>query len=111
MGAIHSGRSGGIGFDALAAQGAKPLGHFALDGYRIEKGFRHWGHDLGPEVTPLEAGLGFAVAWETELLGKTALQAQRQTGITRRLVLFELPQQALILHDEPIWEAGRVVGL
>jgi glycine cleavage system aminomethyltransferase T/glycine/D-amino acid oxidase-like deaminating enzyme len=42
--------------------GLAHCGHFALDGCRLEKGYRHWGHDIGPKETPLEAGLGFAVA-------------------------------------------------
>lgn len=97
-------------FDALYANGAQPMGHFALDGCRIEKGFKHWGHDLGPDISPLEAGLGFAVAWDTEFLGKEALVRQKAEGIRRRAVIFELPGRPLILHDELILEAGRVVG-
>ncbi len=101
---------GGPVFDALYARGARPLGHFALDGCRIEKGFKHWGHDLGPDISPLEAGLGFAVAWDTAFLGKEALERQRAEGPCRRAVIFELPGKPLILHDELILEAGRVVG-
>ena len=103
--------TGGLVFDALHNAGARPLGHYALDGCRIEKGFKHWGHDLGPEVTPLEAGLGFAIDWTKDFLGKTALEAQRDRGPTRRMMLMQLTGAPLILHDEPIWEAGRVVGL
>ncbi|MRX49378.1 FAD-dependent oxidoreductase [Paracoccus sp. S-4012] len=98
-------------FDAFRAAGAQPLGHYALDGCRIEKGFRHWGHDLGPEVTPLEAGLGFTIDWDKDFLGRGALRAQREAGLARRMVLFDLPSRPLILHDEPIREGGRVVGL
>ena len=46
------------------AFGLAHCGHFALDSCRHEKGYRHWGHDIGPHDTPLEAGLGFAVAWD-----------------------------------------------
>lgn len=102
---------GGPVFDALYAAGARPLGHYALDGCRIEKGYRHWGHDLGPEVTPLEAGLGFTLDWGKAFLGKAALAAQRAAGLTRRLHLFEIEGRPLVLHDEPIREAGAVVGL
>ncbi len=98
-------------FDALHGAGARPLGHYALDGCRIEKGFRHWGHDLGPEITPLEAGLGFTVDWGKDFLGKPALERQKATGLTRRLHLMEIEGQPLVLHDEPIRECGRVVGL
>ena len=98
-------------FDALRAAGAAPLGHFAVDACRIEKGFRHWGHDLGPDISPLEAGLGFCVCWDKSFLGKEALGRQRAQGVMRRLVLVEVSGSPLILHDEPIWEEGRVVGL
>lgn len=98
-------------FDALYGAGAKPLGHYALDGCRIEKGFRHWGHDLGPEITPLEAGLGFTVDWRKDFLGRPALERQGADGLTRRLHLMEIEGRPLVLHDEPIREGGRVVGL
>ncbi|MCA0272135.1 MAG: FAD-dependent oxidoreductase [Proteobacteria bacterium] len=103
--------TGGAVFDALYTKGARPLGHYALDGCRIEKGFRHWGHDLGPEITPLEAGLGFTIDWGKDFLGKAALDRQKADGLTRRLVLFDVEGEPLILHDEPIWESGAVVGL
>jgi 4-methylaminobutanoate oxidase (formaldehyde-forming) len=102
---------GSVVFDALHAKGASPLGHHALEGCRIEKGFRHWGHDLGPEITPLEAGLGFAIDWGKDFLGKGALERQKAEGMTRRLVLFDVAGDPLILHDEPIREDGAVVGL
>jgi 4-methylaminobutanoate oxidase (formaldehyde-forming) len=95
----------------LAAQGCTPLGHFALDGCRIEKGFKHWGHDLGPDITPLQAGLGFCVDWSKVFIGKAALQGEREDGLRKRLLLFDLPEKPLILHDEPIWSGGRIVGL
>ncbi|MEO1138456.1 MAG: FAD-dependent oxidoreductase [Pseudomonadota bacterium] len=101
----------GVVFDALRAAKAKPMGHYALDGCRIEKGFKHWGHDIGPDVTPLEAGLGFTIDWSKEFIGKAALERQREDGVTRRLRLFAVEGGPLLLHDEPIWADGRVVGL
>ena len=98
-------------WDALHGAGGQPLGHYALDACRIEKGFKHWGHDLGPEVTPLEAGLGFAIDWTKDFLGKAALEAQRKAGTPRRMVLMQVEGAPLMLHDEPVWEAGRVIGL
>lgn len=98
-------------FDALIAQGAKPMGHYALNGCRIEKGYRHWGHDLGPEITPLEAGLGFTIDWSKDFRGKAALEAQKQQGIRQRLVLLSVEGSPLIVHDEPVLENGLVVGL
>lgn len=101
----------GAVFDALIAAGAAPMGHYALDACRIEKGYRHMGHDLGPEITPLEAGLGFAVDWSKDFAGRAALAAQRAAGLTRRMVLLQVEGHPLILHDEPIREGGAVVGL
>lgn len=98
-------------FDALIAQGAGPMGHYALNGCRIEKGYRHWGHDLGPEITPLEAGLGFTVDWSKEFRGKAALERQKQEGIAQRLVLLSVDGDPLVVHDEPVLEGGEVVGL
>ena len=99
-------------FQALRGEGAGVLGHFALDGCRIEKGFKHWGHDLGPDVTPLEAGLGFAVDWTKEaFLGRDSLQRQQEQGLRKRLVLLEVEGDPLVLHDEPIRENGHWVGL
>lgn len=98
-------------FDSLIAVGAKPMGHYALNGCRIEKGYRHWGHDLGPEITPLEAGLGFAVDWSKAFRGKQVLEQQKQNGVTQRLVLLSLDGHPLIVHDEPVMENGKIVGL
>lgn len=97
-------------FDQLIAAGARPMGHYAVDACRLEKGFVHWGHDVGPEITPLEAGLGFCIDWTKDFIGKSALEAQRG-NLARKLVLLQVEGDPLVLHDEPVWEAGRVVGL
>lgn len=98
-------------FAALIGRGAQPMGHYALDACRIEKGFRHWGHDLGPEITPLEAGLGFTIDWSKDFAGKEKLLAQREGALSRRMVLLSVEGHPLILHDEPIREKGRFVGM
>ncbi|MGI9389791.1 MAG: GcvT family protein [Boseongicola sp.] len=98
-------------FERLVEQGAQPMGYYALDGCRIEKGFKHWGHDLGPEITPFGAELGFTIDWSKDFLGKEALLRQRDTGPRQRLVLMQIEGDALMLHDEPIFEDGDHVGL
>jgi 4-methylaminobutanoate oxidase (formaldehyde-forming) len=99
-------------FDALRAHTQHLLGIYALDGGRIEKGFKHWGHDLGPDTSPLEAGIGFAVNWKKgDFLGRDALIAQKEAGLTRRQILLEVEGDALLLHDEPVWENSTYVGL
>ncbi len=88
-------------------------GYHAMNSLRMEKGYRHWGHDLSDEDTPLEAGLAFAVAWTKPqgFIGQEALERQRREGVRRRLVLFKLDRaDRLLYHNEPIWRDGRLVG-
>lgn len=89
-------------------------GHLCLDGCRMEKGFRHWSHEIGSADTPLEAGLGFAVAWDKPggFIGRQALIEQKQAGLDRRLLLFEVTDaKPLLLHDELILRDEKIVGL
>ena len=79
----------------------------------MEKAYRSWGHDIGYTDTPLEAGLGFAVAWDKPggFIGRDALLEQREKGIDRRLVQFVLEDpEHLLFHDEPIFKDGVRVG-
>ena len=87
-------------------------GLYALDGCRLEKGFRHWGHDIGAKDTPIEAGLSFAVSWHKEdFLGREALLAQRANGVRRHLLHFAVDgANPLLLHDEPIYRDGNLAG-
>lgn len=97
-------------FDALISAGAKPMGHYALDGCRVEKDFKHWGHDIGPTITPLEADVGFTIDWSKDFIGKDALQTQRTAGVRQRLILMQIEGEALMLHDEPIYQDNTHVG-
>ena len=93
--------------------GLAHCGHFALESCRVEKGYRHWGHDIGSHDTPLEAGLSFAVAWDKPdgFIGRTALLARREAGVERRALQFEVAgAHPLLLHDEPIYRGGTLVG-
>jgi 4-methylaminobutanoate oxidase (formaldehyde-forming) len=88
-------------------------GYHAMDSLRLEKAYRHWGHDIGPSDTPLEAGLSFAVAWDkqTNFVGRDALLRQREAGIDRRLCTFVLATRDLpLFHNEPIVSDNSVVG-
>lgn len=99
--------------DAGAAHGLRPAGYHALDSLRMEKAYRHWGHDIGPDDTPLEAGLGFTVAWDKPggFVGREALLRQRETGVRRRLVQLAVDDRdVVLLHNEPILRDGRIVG-
>jgi len=104
-------------FDAIMAAapsvGGRLAGYHALNSLRMEKGYRHWGHDISDEDTPLQAGLAFAVAMNKPggFIGHAALLAQKEAGLTRRLVQFALADdQALLYHNEPIWRDGKIVG-
>ncbi len=79
---------GGALLDALVAAGARPCGLGARDTLRLEMGFPLWGQDLGPETSPLEAGLGWVVRWTRDFVGREALELQRDEGVSRRLTGF-----------------------
>ena len=88
-------------------------GYHALNSLRMEKAYRHWGHDITPDDSPLEGGLGFAVAWEKPggFIGRDALARQRDAGLGRRIVQFALSDSdRLLYHNEPIWRDGTIVG-
>ena len=104
-------------YDALVAAGAdlglRHAGYHAMDSLRIEKAYRSWGHDLGSEDSPLQAGLGFAVRLDkaTPFIGREALLAHRDRPLGRRLIVFLLEDpEPLLYHDEPIWRDGALVG-
>ena len=104
-------------YDELVAAGARfgmlHAGYHALNSLRMEKAYRHWGHDITDEDTPLEAGLGFAVKLDkiNGFIGREALLRQKHAGLRKRLVQFRLKSpQPLLYHNEPIWLGGDIVG-
>ncbi len=104
-------------FDAIVAAGPpfelRHAGYHALNSLRMEKGYRHWGHDITTDETPLEAGLGFVVAWDKPggFIGREALLAQKDAGLHKRLTQFALADpDKLLYHNEPIWRDDVIVG-
>jgi len=99
-------------FEAGQDVGLKLCGMHMMDSCRIEKGFRHFGHDITCEDHVLEAGLGFAVKTDKgDFIGRDAVLAKRETGLERRLVQFRLlDPEPLLYHNEPILRDGAVVG-
>jgi heterotetrameric sarcosine oxidase gamma subunit len=104
-------------FDAIAASGERfglaMAGYHAMNSLRMECGYRHWGHDIGDEDTPLEGGLGFAVAFDKKggFIGREALLRRRVAPLGRRLVQFALKDAAgMLYHDEPIIRDGAIIG-
>ena len=98
---------------AGAAHGIANAGYRAIESLRLEKGYRTWGADITPSHTPLEAGLGWAVKLGTKqpFLGRAALEAQKDTGIQRRLVGFRVDDPDTSLFGrETIYRDGERVG-
>ena len=87
-------------------------GLHTLDSCRIEKAFRHWGHDITDEDHVLEAGLGFAVkTGKGDFIGRDAVLRKQEAGLERRMVQFLLQDpDAMAYHNEPIWRDGAIVG-
>ena len=80
---------------------------------RLESGYRHWGHDITDEDTPIEAGLGFTIGWDkpNPYNGRTALENQRDKPRNKRLIQFRLEHPELLCyHDDPILRDGEPVG-
>lgn len=104
-------------YDRIVAAGADRglvhAGYHALNSLRMEKAYRHWSHDITDEDSPLEAGLGFVIKFDKAggFIGREALLAQRERGLSRRLLQLCLNDPVpLIYHNEPIWRDGELVG-
>ena len=100
-------------FEALMDAGGVTLcGLHTLDSCRIEKAYRHFGHDITDEDHVLEAGLGFAVRTQKpDFIGRDAVLAKRESGLARRMVQFRLTDpEPLLFHNEAIVRDGRIVG-
>ncbi len=103
-------------FETLAEAGfdfgMRLCGMHMMDTCRMEKGFRHFGHDITSEDHVLEAGLGFAVKTDKpDFIGRDAVLRKRETGLEQRLVQFKLTDpEPLLYHNEPILRNGEYVG-
>ncbi len=104
---------------AGTSHGLKHVGMFAMNACRLEKGFRHFGHDIGEDDTPFEAGLGFAVDLsKPEFVGRAALAAQREghgRATPYRMVAISVPgateeEGPYLIHNETVWKDGALVG-
>jgi 4-methylaminobutanoate oxidase (formaldehyde-forming) len=104
-------------YEALMAAGAEfgivNAGYRAIESMRLEKGYRAWGSDIGPDHTPLEAGLGWAVKFKknTPFLGREALEAQRARKLPKMLACFTVDDpDVILLGRETIYRDGKRVG-
>lgn len=98
--------------EAGADMGLRLCGLHAMDSCRIEKAYRHFGHDITDEDHVLEAGLGFAVkTGKGDFMGREAVLRKREAGLTRRLMQFRLTDpEPLLYHNEPVLRDGQIVG-
>ncbi len=92
--------------------GVTLCGMHMMDTCRIEKGFRHFGHDITCEDHVLEAGLGFAVKTDKpDFIGRDAVLRKKETGLENRMLQFKLTDpEPLLYHNEPIVRDGEIVG-
>ncbi len=104
-------------YAALMAAGAEHgicnAGYRAIESLRLEKGYRAWGSDIGPDYTPLEAGLGWAVklGGDEDFIGRDALESQRRDGLRRMLACFTVDDpRVVLLGRETIYRDGVRVG-
>ena len=90
----------------------KPIGMHVVDACRIEKGFRHFGHDISEEDHVVDAGLAFAVPKsKTGYIGEAAVAERRASGPQNRLIqLLATDPQIMFYHNEPIYRDGKQVG-
>jgi len=91
---------------------AKLCGLHMMDSCRIEKGFRHFGHDITSEDHILEAGLGFAIKkTDVDYIGRSAVEQKREEGLRMRMVQFLLTDpEPLLYHAEPLLRDGEIVS-
>jgi len=99
-------------FEAGEEFGIKPIGLAARDTLRLEMGYCLYGNDISDTTSPLEAGLGWVTKFTKEFTNSAALQAQKEAGVTRKLVGFELVDRGIPRHDYPIVDAnGNEIGI
>ncbi len=98
-------------FKAGAQHGIKPVGLGARDTLRLEMGFCLYGNDIDDTTSPIEAGLGWITKFTKDFTNRTAIEAQKTNGVTRKLVAFELIDRGIPRHDYIITNAdGKSIG-
>jgi aminomethyltransferase len=98
-------------FEAGAAFGIKPIGLAARDTLRLEMGFCLYGNDIDDTTSPLEAGLGWITKFTKDFVDGDTLKAQKEAGVSRKLVGFEMIDRGIPRHDYRVLDAaGNVIG-
>ncbi|REH48857.1 aminomethyltransferase [Tenacibaculum gallaicum] len=98
-------------FEAGKDWGIKPIGLAARDTLRLEMGYCLYGNDIDDTTSPLEAGLGWITKFTKDFVNAEALKAQKEAGVTRKLVAFELTERGVPRHDYEIVDVdGNNIG-
>jgi aminomethyltransferase len=98
-------------FKAGESFGIKPIGLAARDTLRLEMGFCLYGNDIDDTTSPLEAGLGWITKFTKDFVDSDFLKKQKEEGVTRKLVAFEMIDRGIPRHDYPILDSnGNVIG-
>ncbi|WP_210092932.1 FAD-dependent oxidoreductase [Ruegeria sp. HKCCSP346] len=103
-------------YDALTEAGRPHglinAGYRAIESLRLEKGYRAWGSDIGPDHTPFESGLGWAVKLRKNIdfKGRAASEAQKTGGVKKMLACFTVDPEVVLLGRETIYRNGERVG-
>jgi 4-methylaminobutanoate oxidase (formaldehyde-forming) len=98
---------------AGAPEGIRPAGTYAINTMRIEKAYRAFGTELSSDENPFQAGLGFAISWGKEFLGKAKLLALKEQPLSKRLVSLAVKTTdpaVTLWGNEPIFRDGVLVG-
>lgn len=99
-------------FEAGKPYGIKPIGLAARDTLRLEMGFCLYGNDINDTTSPLEAGLGWITKFNKEFTNSENLQKQKEAGVAKKLVAFELTERGIPRHDYEIVDAdGNIIGI
>ncbi|GAA6174245.1 GcvT family protein [Sulfitobacter pacificus] len=98
--------------EAGAAHGLRNAGYRAIETLRLEKGYRAWSSDIGPDHTPDEAGLGWAVKMKSNIAfkGREAVQAQRESGVKKIMATFTCDGDVILSGRETIYRNGERCG-
>ena len=98
-------------FEAGKTAGIKPIGLGARDTLRLEMGFCLYGNDINDTTSPLEAGLGWITKFTKDFTNKAYFEKQKATGVTKKLVGFEMLERGIARHDHEIKDfEGNVIG-
>jgi aminomethyltransferase len=98
-------------FEEGKPEGLAPIGFGARDTLRLEAAMLLYGHDMNDDVNPLEAGISWAIDWnKASFIGRQPLVNQKEKGVTRKLVGFEMIDRGIPRQDYEIWKSGKAIG-